>query len=192
LHIAPSYCTAQNWHIKQFLPPSLVRARIYCVNTLSTATFCCAWHVISCQCKKCVSKMSIVIDIDLWADILGVVGKNVSDVSRRVSCVSNVCQLWGNLPTDIKSTYPAKKTMLKNTIKGGNSDEYMTIEDRWQCSRYSLIWHSQLAQCQFAKYSINDYGVLIFRDHLEVGFTAKWPKKVSFDIEQLRLWSFQI
>jgi hypothetical protein len=52
--------------------------------------------------------MSIMIDIDFWADISGVVGKNVSDVSRRVSCVSNVCQLWGNLPTDIKSTCSAK------------------------------------------------------------------------------------
>jgi hypothetical protein len=30
----------------------------------------------------------------------------------------------------------------------------------------------------------------ILCDHLEVGFTAKWPKKVSFDIKQLRWWSF--
>jgi hypothetical protein len=28
--------------------------------------------------------------------------------------------------------------------------------------------------------------LIILCDHLEVGFTAKWPKKVSFDIKQLR------
>jgi hypothetical protein len=38
----------------------------------------------------------------LSANISGVVSWNVSDVSRHVSCVNNVCELWGNLPTDIK------------------------------------------------------------------------------------------
>jgi hypothetical protein len=78
------------------------------VDSQSTATFCCAWHIICCQCKKCVSNMSIVIDIDLWADIKWCQCKNVSDVSRRVTCVTGVCRLWGDLPTDRKTTYPAK------------------------------------------------------------------------------------
>jgi hypothetical protein len=39
---------------------------------------------------------------------------------------------------------------------------------------------------------VSNVRVLIFRDHLEVGFTAKWPKKVSFDIKQLRWWLFRI
>ena len=29
-------------------------------------------------------------------------------MSRRVTCVGGVCQLWGDLPTDRKTTYPAK------------------------------------------------------------------------------------
>jgi hypothetical protein len=42
------------------------------------------------------------------ADIKGCRCKNVSDVSRRVTCVSGVCQLWGDLPTDRKTTSSAK------------------------------------------------------------------------------------
>jgi hypothetical protein len=79
------------------------------VDSQSTATFCCAWHVIRCQCKKCVSNMSIVIDIDSWADIKWCQCKNVSDVLRRVTCVSGVCQLWGDIPTDGKTTYPLRQ-----------------------------------------------------------------------------------
>ena len=44
------------------------------------------------------------------ADIKGCQCKNVSDVSRRVTCVSGVCQLWGDLPTDRKTTSSAKLT----------------------------------------------------------------------------------
>jgi hypothetical protein len=67
--------------------------------------------------------MSVVIDIDMWADIKWCQCKNVSDVSRLVTCVSGVCQLWGNLPTDRKTTYPAKSLwafafiiLINNTI----------------------------------------------------------------------------
>ena len=42
------------------------------------------------------------------ADIKGCRCKNVSDVSQRVICVSGVCQLWGDLPTDRKTTSSAK------------------------------------------------------------------------------------
>jgi hypothetical protein len=112
------------------------------VDSQSTATFCCAWHVIRCQCKKCVSNMSIVIDIDLWADIKWCQCKNVSDVSRRVTCVSGVCRLWGDLPTDRKTTYPAKSTCSLHPLHFSLSSDTLVIAGKThELSEYNFGYY---------------------------------------------------
>jgi hypothetical protein len=150
------------------------------VDTQSTATFCCAWHVICCQCKKCVSNMSIVIDIDLWADMKWCQCKNVSDASQRVTCVGGVCQLWGDLLTGRKTTCSAKPMsphFQGHGVVPGQCGLRLVLSCVWRTCPHIWVmsgWDYRLAPAPSTKRStIGPKRSTIFDDGLYVLFLRK-------------------